>query len=102
MPYINFLSSNFINFDYMPTKIAFPLLDNSEQTPKYKILKISNRFDEHVADFSIDYVKIKDLALKEKQLRTIQEWMTDKIEDTYINVNTDNRYCKFVYNWIKE
>ena len=54
-----------------------------------------------VADFSIDYVKIKDLALKEKQLRTIQEWMTDKIEDTYINVNTDNRYCKFVYNWIK-
>jgi len=28
--------------------------------------------------------------------------MTDKIEDTYININADNRYCKFVYNWIKE
>ena len=82
--------------------ITFPLLDNSEQTPKYKILKISNRFDEHVADFSIDYVKIKDLALKEKQLRTIQEWMTVKIVDTNINVNTDNRYCRFVYNWITE
>ena len=88
--------------DLKDNSMTFPLLDNSEQTPKYKILKISNRFDEHVADFSIDYVKIKDLALKEKQLRRIQEWMTDKIEDTYINVNTDNRYCKFVYNWIKE
>ena len=55
-----------------------------------------------MADFSIDYVKIKDLALKEKQLRVIQEWMEGKIKDTYINVNTDNRYCDFVYNWIKE
>ena len=31
-----------------------------------------------------------------------KEWMEDKIEDTYINVNTDNTYCEFVYNWIKE
>ena len=88
--------------DLKDNSITFPLIDNSEQTPKYKILKISNRFDEHVADFSIDYVKIKDLALKEKQLRVIQEWMEGKIEDTYINVNTDNRYCNFVYNWIKQ
>ena len=88
--------------DLKDNTVTFPLLDNSEQTPKYKILKISNRFDEHVADFSIDYVKIKDLALKEKQLRVIQEWMEGKIEDTYINVNTDNRYCNFVYNWIKQ
>jgi len=28
--------------------------------------------------------------------------MKNKITDTYINVNTDNRYCEFVYNWIKE
>ena len=34
--------------------------------------------------------------------RRLKEWMKKKIEDTYINVNSDNRYCKFVYNWIKE
>jgi len=84
-------------------QISVPLIDEDRSgRKKYKILKVSNRFDEHVADFSIDYVKIKDLALKEKQLRVIQDWMEGKIEDTYVNVNTDNRYCNFVYNWIKE
>ena len=28
---------------------------------------VSNRFDEHVADYQSDYSKIKELALKEKQ-----------------------------------
>ncbi|MEK9614515.1 MAG: peptidylprolyl isomerase, partial [Flavobacteriaceae bacterium] len=68
---------------------------------KYKILKVSNRFDEHVADYSKDYTRIKSLALKEKQLKTIQEWMTDKIESTYVNVNKDSRSCDFNNNWVK-
>ena len=40
---------------------------------------VTNRYNEHIADFANDYVKIKDLALKEKQLNTIQEWMGEKI-----------------------
>ena len=46
------------------------------------MIKISNRFDEHVADYSKDFLKIKDLAMKEKQLSTIQKWMNEKIEET--------------------
>src|SRR5690606_12851599 len=36
--------------------------------PKFKIMKISNRYDEHKADFAKDYIKIQELALREKQL----------------------------------
>lgn len=68
---------------------------------KYKIIKVSNRFDEHVANYSVDYVRIKALALKEKQLKVIQEWMTEKIEDTYINLNRDSKLCDFNNNWYK-
>jgi peptidyl-prolyl cis-trans isomerase SurA len=68
---------------------------------KYKILKVSNRFDEHKADYSTDYVKIKALALKEKQLNAIKKWMEEKIESTYVYLNKANRNCEFTNNWQK-
>ena len=53
--------------DLKDNEMSMPLLDNSENTvSKYKILKVTNRFDEHTADFSLDYVKIKEFAPKKK------------------------------------
>ena len=83
-------------------EISAPLLEEQQSgLSKYKILMVSNRFDEHIADYSKDYPKIKDLALKEKQLKSITEWMKDKIDDTYVNVNKDKRSCSFENNWLK-
>jgi peptidyl-prolyl cis-trans isomerase SurA len=83
-------------------EISAPLMEEDRSgLKKYKILMVSNRFDEHRADYSTDYVRIKSLALKEKQLNEIQEWMQDKIENTYIYLNKSNRNCDFVNNWIK-
>ncbi|MEX0363139.1 MAG: peptidylprolyl isomerase, partial [Allomuricauda sp.] len=70
--------------------------------PKFKIMKISNRYDEHKADFAKDYLKIQELALREKQFKAIKEWMDEHIEDTYIHVNNENRECDFANNWVKE
>ena len=70
--------------------------------PKFKIMKISNRFDEHKADFAKDYIKIQELALREKQFKAIKKWMDEHIEDTYIHVNTENKDCDFANNWVKE
>ncbi|WP_108425753.1 peptidylprolyl isomerase [Flagellimonas amoyensis] len=70
--------------------------------PKFKIMKISNRYDEHKADFAKDYIKIQELALREKQLKAIKKWMDEHIEDTYIHVNVDNKGCDFTNNWVKE
>ena len=83
-------------------EISAPLLEEQQSgLSKYKILMVSNRFEEHIADYSKDYPKIKDLALKEKQLKSITEWMKDKIDETYVNVNKDKRSCSFENNWLK-
>jgi peptidyl-prolyl cis-trans isomerase SurA len=83
-------------------EISAPLMEEDRSgLKKYKILKVSNRFDEHKADYSTDYVKIKALALKEKQLNTIKEWMQEKIKSTYIYLNKSNRNCEFTNNWLK-
>ncbi len=68
---------------------------------KFKILAVTKKYEEHPADFTKDYEKIKDLALKEKQIRTIEKWQNKKIMDTYVNVNQDYYDCDFSSNWIK-
>ena len=84
-------------------EISQPLIEEERSgLKKYKILKVSNRYDEHVANYSLDYTKIKSLALKEKQLKLIQKWMNEKIESTYVNVNKESKLCNFTNNWVKE
>ena len=84
-------------------QISVPLIDEDRSgRKKYKILKVSNRFDEHVADYSKDYIKIKELALKRKKLNAVKKWMTEKINSTFININESYGSCSFSYNWLKE
>lgn len=85
-------------------KISRPIREDDPRggPPKFKIMKISNRYDEHEADFAKDYMKIQELALREKQFKAIKEWMDEHIEDTYIHVDPDNRDCDFANNWVKE
>ena len=83
-------------------QISPPILDEDRSgNKKYKILMVTNRYDEHQADFAKDYVKIKDLALKEKQLDAIEMWMSEKIDDTFVNVNRSYRNCDFSNKWVK-
>ena len=84
-------------------EISLPLLEADRSgAQKYKILQVVKRYNEHQANYSKDYAKIKDLALKDKQLRTIKKWMKEKITDTYVNVNRSFRSCDFSDNWLKE
>jgi peptidyl-prolyl cis-trans isomerase SurA len=83
-------------------EISSPLLEKDRQgNQSYKLIMVSDRFDEHVADYSKDYIKIKELALKEKQLTAIQKWMNEKIIDTYVSVNDQNKQCNFANKWLK-
>lgn len=79
-----------------------PLLD---QTPtgarRYKLITISNRYEEHVADYSQDYTKIKAMALQEKQIKAIKNWFDEKLPDTYINIDAEYQGCQFENNWLK-
>ena len=89
--------------DLKDDEVSVPFLDEDRTGKKsYRIYKISNRIEEHQADFTKDYVKIQDLALKEKQLKAIAKWMKEHIEKTYIAINGEYRNCKFENNWLKK
>ena len=83
-------------------EVSIVFQDEDRYNPvKFKILTVSNRYDEHVADFSKDYIKIQKLALQNKQLKEIEKWQNEKIFDTYINISNDFGSCDFFSNWLK-
>ena len=90
--------------DLKDGEISRPIREDDQRggPPKFKIMKISNRYDEHEADFAKDYMKIQELALREKQFKAIKEWMEEHIDDTYIHVDAESRDCDFANNWVKE
>ncbi|WP_293871628.1 peptidylprolyl isomerase [Flavobacterium sp.] len=83
--------------------ISTPILDDNPRTgKKYKIITVTNRINEHTADYAKDYIKIKDLALKEKQIKAIAKWTGGKIKETYIKINGEYKDCVFTNNWVKK
>ncbi len=82
-----------------------PVIKDSEpRTGKvfYKLITVTKKIPEHVAEFSNDYTRIRDLALQQKKIKEINKWKSKKVLDTYIKVNGDYRACEFAKSWIKQ
>jgi len=83
-------------------EISLPILDEDQRGHKrYKLITVTNRINEHTADYAKDYIKIKELALSEKRLKEIEKWTNEKIGETFIKINGSYRTCEFVNNWVK-
>ncbi|OWP85730.1 peptidylprolyl isomerase [Flavobacterium covae] len=84
-------------------EISYPVTDEDRTGAKFfKIMTVTNRFEEHTADYAKDYLRLKELALKEKQLKEIGKWSADKIKETHIKINGEYRDCTFTNNWLKK
>jgi peptidyl-prolyl cis-trans isomerase SurA len=76
--------------------------EDAKGNKKFKLIMITNKIEEHPADYGKDYTKIRELALKEKQLKAIEKWSDQKIKETYIKINGEYRNCDFANNWLKK
>lgn len=68
----------------------------------FKIIKVTKKLPEHIADFGKDYIKIQELALKEKKLKAIKKWQKEKIVDTYVKMSKTYNSCEFQGDWLKK
>ena len=84
-------------------EISLVIQDEDRVNPiKFKILTVTDRVNEHEADFAKDYLKIKNLTEQDEQFKAIEKWVDEKIMDTYININGEYRDCEFSSNWLKK
>lgn len=68
----------------------------------YRIIQVTNKIPQHVADFSNDYMQIRYVALKAKQNEVIAKWISNTVDDTYIQINDEYQNCTFKSNWLQK
>ena len=82
--------------------VSRPILEDDRGKKFYKIITVNKKTEEHKAEFSQDYIKIKELALRDKQIKEIAKWSEEKIKETYIKINEEYKSCDFTNNWLKK
>lgn len=75
---------------YMPGKSAF------------RILKLVDKIEFHVASIERDYAQIKKAALQEKKDKAVRAWIATKVNNTYMQLPADCMKCANLSQWINE
>ncbi len=66
------------------------------------IVKLKNRIEGHRAIITEDYQVMKDMLLSKRKEKKLEEWVENKIKNTYVRINDNYKDCKFQYEgWIR-
>jgi peptidyl-prolyl cis-trans isomerase SurA len=66
----------------------------------YKIVKLISETKPHKANLRQDYNKIALFAKESKKTEHFNEWVTEKMGETYIRVDREYDYCENLIRWI--
>ncbi len=69
---------------------------------EYKIFKLISRTRPHRANLQQDYTKIKDLATEYKRAQHFNEWLLEKLGETFIRVDKLYNECPNMEFWLGE
>lgn len=68
----------------------------------YKIIRLRNRSSPHRANLKEDYIILQEMALAKKKEEVFQNWIDEKIGETYVHVDNSFAGCQFARKgWIK-
>lgn len=91
----------FFQIDSLPVgRISPPLLTvTGDGKNAYRIVVVKTRTVPHKANLKDDYQKIQEVALSEKQNKTLSDWVEKKRKITYIKLNEDFSNCPALDHW---
>lgn len=61
----------------------------------YKVSMIKSRTNPHKANLKEDFDLLKNMAMMQKKNTIINDWISEKIESTYIHIDDSYKTCKF-------
>lgn len=70
--------------------------------PLFRIVQLQSRTDPHRANLKQDYFKIQTAAIDAKKSEYIIDWVKDKVESTFINIDALYNPCPNLAFWRKE
>lgn len=66
---------------------------NARREKIVRVIQLLDRTDPHQANLDEDYNKISEAAKEQKKSKHLNNWMKDKLENTYIRVDKLFEYC---------
>ena len=80
----------------------FAMIDTQLGREVYVVVKIKDKLDSHKANLTDDYQVIKRYCENIKSEEILDNWVKNKIKNTYIYMTPEYRDCRFKYKgWIK-
>ncbi len=73
--------------------------DNGAGEKQYRIIQLQSRTAPHRASLQLDYFKIQQATIEAKKNEFITEWVTDKIDNTYIAIDALYQGCPMLDKW---
>ena len=83
--------------------ISDPFLSKSQDGTQaaFRLIKLNNKIDEHKANVVDDFDLLKEYAHGNKKQKVLEKWVSDNINDTYINLSKDLSVCSCYNKWTK-
>lgn len=75
---------------------------NSRGKKVCAIVKLKSRTDSHRATITEDFQAMKDIVLAKRREQVLNEWVANKLKNTYVRMNDNYKDCEFQYKgWVK-
>jgi peptidyl-prolyl cis-trans isomerase SurA len=71
----------------------------SDNKPAFKLLMIKSKSEPHRANLKDDYQRLQNIALQQKQAKTVSNWINKKRKQSYIKVTEEYMGCEFRNTW---
>lgn len=80
----------------------FAMMDTKLGREVYAIIKVKSKVKSHKANLIDDYQELKSFLEAKRGQEIIQEWITKKQKETYIQIDEEWKNCNFKHEgWIK-
>ena len=83
--------------------ISSPSLTKSNDGSQaaYRLIKLNKRIDEHKANIIDDFDLLKEFALANKKQNVLDNWLSDNIDNTFIEISEELSTCSCYNKWMK-
>jgi peptidyl-prolyl cis-trans isomerase SurA len=75
---------------------------NDDNKDAYRILYLKEKSKPHKANMKDDYDRIQGWALGKKKEKALNEWVNQKVLETYIRINESYTDCAFSQTWLNK
>ncbi|HXS35456.1 MAG TPA: peptidylprolyl isomerase [Flavipsychrobacter sp.] len=72
---------------------------NEQNEKSCRIVYLKSRTKPHKANLNDDYSKLEELALQQKQMQKLEEWIEEKLPSYYLKIDPAYQSCAVFKNW---